>query len=56
MQVAPVADETTWSFLHRVGAAYRLGIEELLAGWRWVNPVTARAASRPRRRRRRRRS
>jgi hypothetical protein len=38
LRVAPVADETTWSFLHRVAAAYGLQATDLTAGWRWVNP------------------
>ncbi|MFG2638086.1 Helicase associated domain protein [Streptomyces sp. NPDC048362] len=37
LHVAPVADETTWSFLHRVAAAYGLQAADLTAGWRWVN-------------------
>ncbi len=37
--MAPVADETTWSFLHRVAAACGLQATDLTAGWRWVNPA-----------------
>ncbi|WP_316745460.1 helicase associated domain-containing protein [Streptomyces sp. MK7] len=39
LHVAPVAGETTWSFLHRVAAAYRLQTTDLMAWWRWVTPA-----------------
>ncbi len=37
--MVPVAGETTWSFLHRVAAAYGLQASDLTAWWRWLNPV-----------------
>ncbi|WP_329374421.1 transposase [Streptomyces sp. NBC_01483] len=39
LHVAPVPGETTWSFLHRVAAAYGLQAAGLTAWWRWVNPA-----------------
>ncbi|MFE2718904.1 transposase [Streptomyces mirabilis] len=37
LKVAPFQGETTWSFLHRVAAAYGLQATDLTGGWRWVN-------------------
>lgn len=45
--VAPVAGETTWSFLHRVAATYCLQFTDLAAWWRWVNPIPRRHGERP---------
>lgn len=37
--MVPVSGETTWSFLHRVAAAYGLQAGDLTAWWRWANPM-----------------
>ncbi|MER5295567.1 hypothetical protein ABT382_26360 [Streptomyces pharetrae] len=47
LRVVPVPGETTWSFLHRVAAAYRLQVSDLAAWWRWVSPVRHRYSGRP---------
>ncbi|MFD5390793.1 transposase [Streptomyces sp. NPDC127074] len=47
LRVRPVAGETTWSFLHRVAAAYGLAAHDLTGWWRWVNPVHQRRGPRP---------
>jgi hypothetical protein len=39
LRVTPLQGETTWSFLHRVAAAYRLQVTDLTAWWEWPNPV-----------------
>lgn len=39
LRVVPVQGETTWSFLHRVSAAYGLEVGDLAERWRWVNPL-----------------
>lgn len=39
LRVVAVAGETTWSFLHRDAAAYRLEATDLASWWRWVSPV-----------------
>ncbi|MFI6567050.1 Helicase associated domain protein [Streptomyces sp. NPDC050534] len=41
-RVAPVRGETTWSFLHRVSAAYGLEAGDMAGCWRWVNPLQQR--------------
>ena len=47
LRVVPVEGETTWSFLHRVAAAYGLQVTDLTAWWRWANPVQRRNGGRP---------
>ncbi|MGV9551853.1 hypothetical protein [Streptomyces ardesiacus] len=39
LRVVPVVGETTWSFVHRVAAAYRLQVTDLTAEWRSTNRV-----------------
>ncbi|WP_143674577.1 MULTISPECIES: Helicase associated domain protein [Streptomyces] len=39
--------ETTWSFLHRVAAAYGLEAGALAGSWRWSNPVQRKDSWRP---------
>ncbi|MFD7283805.1 transposase [Streptomyces sp. NPDC059862] len=47
LRVTPVQGETTWSFLHRVAAAYGLQAHDLTGWWRWVTPVFLRRGLRP---------
>ncbi|MER8062761.1 MULTISPECIES: helicase associated domain-containing protein [unclassified Streptomyces] len=47
LRVVPVAGETTWSFVHRVAAAYRLRAGDLLAVWQWGNRGHRARGSRP---------
>lgn len=47
LRVTPVQGETTWSFLHRVAAAYRLQVTDLTTWWQWANPMPGRRDVRP---------
>ncbi|MBA6439942.1 transposase [Streptomyces sp. GMR22] len=47
LRVVPAAGETTWSFLHRVAAAYRLEVSDLAEWWRWPSPVQRKSRERP---------
>ncbi|MHC3475545.1 Helicase associated domain protein [Streptomyces sp. 7R007] len=47
MRVVPAAGETTWSFLHRVAAAYRLQVTDLAEWWRWTSPLRLKDRGRP---------
>ncbi|MFF4307952.1 hypothetical protein [Streptomyces sp. NPDC001601] len=47
MRVVPAAGETTWSFVHRVAAAYRLQVTDLAEWWRWPSPVRRENRERP---------
>ncbi|WP_329367326.1 hypothetical protein [Streptomyces sp. NBC_01483] len=47
LRIAPVRDETTWSFLHRLDAAYGLQGTDLTARWHWANPVQRHHHGRP---------
>ncbi|MEU9222464.1 hypothetical protein AB0D47_38850 [Streptomyces sp. NPDC048376] len=47
LRVRPVPGGTTWSFLHRVAAAYRLQAGDLTGWWRWVNPAHQARGVRP---------
>ncbi|MFF4316885.1 hypothetical protein [Streptomyces sp. NPDC001507] len=47
MRVVPAAGETTWSFVHRVAAAYRLQVTDLAEWWRWPIPVRRENRERP---------
>ncbi|MFF0143074.1 transposase [Streptomyces sp. NPDC005227] len=47
LQVAPVQDETTWSFLHRLATAYGMLSGDLTGSWRWTNPTNRKDGSRP---------
>ncbi|MET7695120.1 Helicase associated domain protein [Streptomyces sp. NPDC005483] len=39
LRVVPVVGETTWSFLHRVAAAYGLEAADLAGGWRSASQI-----------------
>ncbi|MGW1563379.1 transposase [Streptomyces sp. NPDC002144] len=47
MRVVPAAGETTWSFVHRVAAAYRLQVTDLAEWWRWPSPLPRKDRGRP---------
>ena len=47
LRVTPVQGETTWSFLHRVAAGYRLQVTDLTTWWQWANPMPRRRDVRP---------
>ncbi|MGW7673017.1 Helicase associated domain protein [Streptomyces sp. NPDC054775] len=47
LRVAPLQGETTWSFLHRVAAAYGMEAVDLLPWWRWASSGAGRRSGRP---------